>query len=162
DDELQQGERIDGEATSARRFVRSDCVGHGSSRGVTVPGAAGAPSGHASCAGRLSSPSHRRPLQPGHASKGVRMNGKPALVVIAALSVVAAGVGAGASSGAQSASCVVPRGGQHVSLDPAGFTTRITNPWWPMHVGSRWLYRETNPDGTKQRDVVVVLPKTKE
>jgi hypothetical protein len=48
-----------------------------------------------------------------------------------------------------------------VPLDPADFTTRITNPWWPMRVGSRWVYRETAPDGTKQRDVVVVLPKTK-
>jgi hypothetical protein len=70
-------------------------------------------------------------------------------------------VGAGASSGASTTSCALPRGAEHVALDPADFTTRITNPWWPMAVGSRWVYRETAPDGTRQRDVVVVLPKTK-
>jgi hypothetical protein len=70
-------------------------------------------------------------------------------------------VGAGASSGASSTACALPRGAEHVALDPADFTTRITNPWWPMAAGSRWVYRETAPDGTRQRDVVVVLAKTK-
>jgi hypothetical protein len=70
-------------------------------------------------------------------------------------------VGVDASSGAPSTACALPRGTEHVTLDPADFTTRITNPWWPMAVGSRWVYRETAPDGTKQRDVVVVQPKTK-
>lgn len=70
-------------------------------------------------------------------------------------------VGAGASSSASTTTCSLPRGAEHVALDPADFTTRITNPWWPMAVGSRWIYRETAPDGTSQRDVVVVLPKTK-
>jgi hypothetical protein len=70
-------------------------------------------------------------------------------------------VGAGASSGASTTSCALPRGAEHVALDPADFTTRITNPWWPMAVGSRWVYRETAPDGTRQRDVVVVLAKAK-
>ena len=70
-------------------------------------------------------------------------------------------VGAGASSGASSAACALPRGAEHVPLDPADFTTRITNPWWPMAAGSRWVYRETAPDGTRQRDVVVVPPRTK-
>jgi hypothetical protein len=82
-----------------------------------------------------------------------------ALVAIGVVALVA--VGTGASSRASSNACVLPRGSEHVTLDPADFTTRITNPWWPMSVGSRWVYRETAPDGTKQRDVVVVLPKTK-
>ena len=46
-------------------------------------------------------------------------------------------------------------------LDPGDFTTRITNPWWPLRVGSRWIYRETAPDGTVLRVVVTVLAKTK-
>ena len=46
-------------------------------------------------------------------------------------------------------------------LDPASFTTRIDNPWWPMRPGSRWVYRKTAPDGTVQRVVVRVLSKTK-
>ena len=81
------------------------------------------------------------------------------LAVVGVAALLAAGVGAG--SGAPSTACVVPRGSEHVALDPADFSARITNPWWPMRVGSRWVYRETAPDGTKQRDVVVVLPKTK-
>jgi len=58
--------------------------------------------------------------------------------------------------------CPLPHGREQVHLDPAAFTTRITNPWWPMRVGSRWVYRETSPDGTRQRDVVTVLPRTKQ
>jgi hypothetical protein len=87
------------------------------------------------------------------------MNVRPGLVVFGLVALAAVGAGAGAA--APSKSCVVPRGSEHVTLDPADFTTRITNPWWPMSVGSRWVYRETAPDGTTQRDVVVVLPKTK-
>ena len=46
-------------------------------------------------------------------------------------------------------------------LDPAHFTTRITNPYLPMRPGSRWVYRETDPDGTRQRVVVTVTGRTK-
>jgi hypothetical protein len=48
-----------------------------------------------------------------------------------------------------------------VRLDPADFTTRIDNPWWPMRPGSRWIYRETDPAGTKQRVVVTVTNRTR-
>lgn len=40
-------------------------------------------------------------------------------------------------------------------------TTKIDNPWWPMAPGSRWVYRETAPDGTNQRVVVTVTGRTK-
>ena len=53
------------------------------------------------------------------------------------------------------------RGERARPADPADFTTRITNPWWPMKPGSRWVYRETAPDETVQRVVVTVLPRTK-
>ena len=83
--------------------------------------------------------------------------------VIGAFALVAlcAGAGAGASGHTSTARCELPQGAERVPLDPADFTTRITNPWWPMRVGSRWVYRETSPDGTVQRVVVSVLPKTK-
>ena len=55
----------------------------------------------------------------------------------------------------------LPKGSEQVNLDPADFTTSIDNPYWPMKVGSRWIYRETAPDGTKQRVVVTVTDKTK-
>ncbi len=60
-----------------------------------------------------------------------------------------------------SADCPLPRGSEKVDLDPRHFTTRIDNPWWPMRPGARWIYRETDPDGTKQRVVVTVTKKTK-
>src|SRR5215213_3685690 len=44
---------------------------------------------------------------------------------------------------------------------PASLTTRITNPWWPMRPGTRWIYRETDPSGTRQRVVVTVTNRTK-
>jgi hypothetical protein len=51
--------------------------------------------------------------------------------------------------------------GGPVRLDPADFTTRIDNPYWPMKPGSRWVYRETDADGTKQRVEVTVTHRTK-
>ena len=51
--------------------------------------------------------------------------------------------------------------GVTASPDPASFSTRIDNPYWPMKPGSRWIYRETDPEGTRQRVVVTVTRKTK-
>ena len=55
----------------------------------------------------------------------------------------------------------LPQGGETVHLDPADFTTRIDNPYWPMRPGSRLVYRETDREGAKQRDVVTVTHRTK-
>jgi hypothetical protein len=59
------------------------------------------------------------------------------------------------------ASAGLPRGDDHVVLDPADFSTRITNPWWPMRPGSRWVYRETDSEGAEQRVEVTITRKTK-
>jgi hypothetical protein len=45
--------------------------------------------------------------------------------------------------------------------DPSRFTTKIDNPWWPMRPGSRWVYRETDSEGARQRVVVTVTRRTK-
>ena len=55
----------------------------------------------------------------------------------------------------------LPQGSEPVMLDPAEFTTRIDNPYWPMKPGSRWIYREFDSEGTEQRVVVTVTEKTK-
>jgi len=47
-------------------------------------------------------------------------------------------------------------------LDPADFTSRIDNPYWPMAPGDRWVYRETGEGGRKQRVVVTVTRRTRE
>jgi hypothetical protein len=78
-----------------------------------------------------------------------------AAVALLAASAVAAMTLAGSSASR------LPRGSEPVNLDPADFTTRITNPYWPMRPGSRWVYRETDSEGTKQRVVVTVTRKTK-
>jgi hypothetical protein len=64
--------------------------------------------------------------------------------VIAALVVGACGSngdGSG-STGTTGQASALPKGSQHVELDPADFTTRIDNPYWPMKPGAKWVYRE--------------------
>jgi hypothetical protein len=34
----------------------------------------------------------------------------------------------------------LPQGSEPVDLDPAGFTTEIDNPYWPISRGKRWVY----------------------
>jgi hypothetical protein len=51
----------------------------------------------------------------------------------------------------------LPTGADPVDLDPDDFTADITNRWWPMAVGDRWVYEETDADGTVQRVEVTVL-----
>jgi hypothetical protein len=55
----------------------------------------------------------------------------------------------------------LPQGSEHVELDPSEFTTEIDNPWWPMKPGNRWVYSETDAEGTEQRVVVTVTDQTK-
>jgi hypothetical protein len=55
----------------------------------------------------------------------------------------------------------LPKGSQPVTLDPAQFTAQIDNPYWPMTPGSRWVYRETDGQGGRQRVEVTVTDQTK-
>ena len=48
---------------------------------------------------------------------------------------------------AAAAVAALPHGSEPANLDPADFTTRIDNPYWPMRPGSRWVYRETDAEG---------------
>src|SRR5262245_34405867 len=80
-------------------------------------------------------------------------------VLAAAFPVVAWG-GSGSTLGA-CPEIPLPQGGEPVDLDPADFTTTIDNPYWPMKPGSRWVYRETTPGGSRNRVVVTVTSKTK-
>jgi hypothetical protein len=95
------------------------------------------------------------------------MTGKLTRVAIAAAMLLALLVGGAAVAGNGSASkdgdCddPLPRGSERVDLDPADFTTRIDNPYWPMAPGSRWVYRETDTEGKEQRVVVTVTNRTK-
>jgi hypothetical protein len=55
----------------------------------------------------------------------------------------------------------LPQGSEPSKLDPADFTTNIDNPYWPMSVGSRWVFSETDTKGTKEKVVITVTGKTK-
>jgi hypothetical protein len=62
---------------------------------------------------------------------------------------------------ASTAAATLPQGSEPFELDPSSFTTDITNPFWPMSPGDRWVYRETDAEGSVARVVVTVLDKTK-
>jgi hypothetical protein len=80
-------------------------------------------------------------------------------VLAAGLAVAACGDDNGNGDGGKSGS--LPQGSEKVKLDPADFTTDIDNPYWPMKPGSKWIYRETDTEGAKQRVEVTVTNKTK-
>ena len=79
--------------------------------------------------------------------------------IAAAAAVCALAAGGAVADGATQSR--LPQGSEPVKLDPADFTTRITNPYWPMKPGNRWVYRETDSEGAKQRVVVTVTNRTK-
>src|SRR5688500_4032578 len=51
----------------------------------------------------------------------------------------------------------LPQGDEPVKLDPAEFTTKIDNPYWPMPKGARWVYLSD-----AERIVVEVTERRKE
>jgi hypothetical protein len=79
----------------------------------------------------------------------------------AAICLMAALAGCGSPAPEGRAEGRLPHGGERVTLDPARFTARIDNRWWPMRPGSRWTYRETDPEGGRQRVVVTVTRATR-
>jgi hypothetical protein len=72
----------------------------------------------------------------------------------------ASSVASTAAAAGSSSQGGLPQGSEPVELDPANFTTRIDNPYWPMAPGDKWVYRETDTEGTNQK-VVEVTEKTK-
>jgi hypothetical protein len=72
-----------------------------------------------------------------------------AAATAALLPALLAGCGSdddGGNDETKPASSALPQGSEPITLDPAEFTTEITNPYWPMRPGSRWVYRETDKD----------------
>jgi len=55
----------------------------------------------------------------------------------------------------------LPQGSEPVQLNPADFSIEIDNPYWPMSPGSKWVYSETDTEGTRQKVVIEVTQKTK-
>src|SRR4051794_7689072 len=61
----------------------------------------------------------------------------------------------------ETAATDLPVGDKPFEIDPSQFTTEIDNPYWPMKPGSRWIFRETDAEGSVSKVVVTVLDKTK-
>ena len=80
-------------------------------------------------------------------------------LIAAAVALAACGSDNGNGNGGDAST--LPVGSEEVNLDPADFTTDIDNPYWPMTVGSEWVYREQTEDGP-QRVVVTVTDQTKQ
>jgi hypothetical protein len=84
------------------------------------------------------------------------------LVTLVAVALLVAGCGGGDDSAREgSRPYELPQAGEPVELDPADFVSTIDNPYWPMKPGNRWVYRETDAEGTEQRVVVTVTNRTK-
>ena len=90
-------------------------------------------------------------------------------LVSAAVALAASGCGSGddearSETAAQESKATVaaalPRGREHVSLEPGEFTTDIDNPYFPIAPGNRWVYREVE-DGEVQRVEVTVTNRTR-
>jgi len=86
---------------------------------------------------------------------------KHKLIAAIAGCAVAGGTIAATSGAAPDSNRGLPQGSEPVTLNPADFTTKINNPYWPMKAGNRWVYRETNTKGDRQKVVVKVTRKTK-
>jgi hypothetical protein len=72
----------------------------------------------------------------------------------------ACGGGASRDPG-NAASPALPQGHESVHLDPADFTVDITNPYWPMQAGDRWVLEEAEAD-VVERIEITVLDETRE
>ena len=87
-----------------------------------------------------------------------------AFIAAIAIATIAAGCVTGNPKPAPEPKAVsgdLPQGSEVVELNPDDFTTDIDNPYWPMAVGSKWVYRETDAEGNEQRVEVTVTDKTK-
>jgi len=88
------------------------------------------------------------------------MNRKLAGLSVAVL--VAMGAWPAGIAGAGPCPVPLPQGSDPVTLDPADFAGQIDNPYLPMARGARWVYRETDPQGSAQKVKVTVTTRTKD
>jgi hypothetical protein len=55
----------------------------------------------------------------------------------------------------------LPCSDEKVKLDPADFTTKVDNPYFPLAKGTRWSYRGADKEGTKSTGAVTATGQTK-
>jgi hypothetical protein len=102
----------------------------------------------------------RRGRGAGRIASGMRARAAGAALV--ALTVLAAGCGGSDEPAATTPPPgPLPQGAEPVRLDPANFTTKIDNPYWPMTPGSRWVYTDTEGGRPPERVEITVTNRTK-
>jgi hypothetical protein len=79
---------------------------------------------------------------------------------VLALSACGGDAGRGSGSADPSSAGQLPQGDEPVDLDPADFTVDITNRYWPMEPGDRWVSTETDGEGEALRVEVTVEDRT--
>jgi hypothetical protein len=84
-----------------------------------------------------------------------------ATTLLIALAAAACGGGPEGTTQAAAPASTLPQGSEPVELDPSEFTSEIDNPYWPMAPGSRWVYRETDAEGSVLRVDVTVTGDTR-
>ncbi len=89
------------------------------------------------------------------------MDGRRCVGGLAAALLLVVGAG-GAAHAVTPANAGLPEGDEPFDLDAASFTLEIDNSYWPMKPRTRWVYRETDSEGTTQKVVVTVTTATKE
>jgi len=84
----------------------------------------------------------------------VERSAGPSRVFLAGVAALALSVTIAAAAAAR-----LPKGSEPVALDPAEFTTKIDNPYFPLRPGSRWVYHETDVAGNSREKIVVTVKK---
>jgi hypothetical protein len=77
-------------------------------------------------------------------------------VAVAATAVLVVAGACGDDDGSDGSAAGDDANGGSADLDPADFTTTVDNPYLPLSPGSRWVYRETGPNG-EVTDIVVTV-----
>ena len=87
------------------------------------------------------------------------------IAITVTLAILAVGCnsngGANADAAGSSRQGGLPQGSEPVKLDPADFSVNIDNPYWPMAPGDKWVYQETDEEGTELRVEVTVTDRTR-
>jgi hypothetical protein len=82
----------------------------------------------------------------------------------ALVAVIAIAIGTLPAGTAAAGTCPVPlpQGAEPANLDPANFVSEIDNPYLPFPVGTRWIFRESDPAGNAQKVKVTVTTRTRQ
>jgi hypothetical protein len=91
-------------------------------------------------------------------STGVAAAGAAVLLALAGCGGPARG---SSQASAQPDANPLPQSSEPSNLKPAEFTTKITNPYWPMPVGARWQVHVSNPEGESLQETITVTNRTK-